>query len=245
MLTEVQADHEREALGPATPAALPEGYQQGAYLADADVEVDSLGGPVPPPPPPARRGPASFGDAARPAADVGEARWVTGGQSDHWGVGQFVPAGFEACLFVDDVPGDQDEWWELEKAHTVTIADIGTRHTTTPDRFYFAVWDGHGYPNDGLEHIPTFASAGRHRDYYLLEGPLSALPELVWPNYEVRVWRQPDLWWPADRAWIVCTDVDFWCNYVAGTQALVDEVAAAATTETHLVKRTDDLERVD
>ncbi len=59
------------------------------------------------------------------------------------------------------------------------------------------------------------------------------------------MWRQPDLWWPADRAWIVCTDVDIWCNYVAGPQALVDEVAAAVTTETHLVARTDDLERVD
>lgn len=108
VLTEVLGDHEREALGPAMQAVLPDGYQQGAYLADAKVEAENLGGPVPPPPRQAPRGPASFGDAARPAADV-----------------------------------------------------------------------------------------------------------------------------------------DIWCNHVAGPQVLVDEVAAAVTTETHLVARTDDLERVD
>lgn len=253
VVAEVLADHEREALGPAVPAAHPDRYQQGVSRGDAGEEsgYGSPGAFIPPPPTrPAPRGPASFGDAVRPATDVVAAAWVRLGQSGGddpaaGGVGQFVPAGFEASLFVDDVPGDQDDWWEIEKTHSVTIADVAARHTTTPDHAYFAIWVGHGYSEAGLDHIPTFASGGGHRDYYLLEGPLSALPELVWPNWSRREWRQPDLWWPADRTWIVCTDVDIWCNYVAGSQALVDEVAAAVTTETHLVTRTDDLERVD
>ena len=68
--------------------------------------------------------------------------------------------------------------------------------------------------------------------------------DLVWPNQEPTSWLRPDLWWPADRAWIVCTDVDLACNHVAGTEALVDEVAAAVTTHTHRVGRTDPFERV-
>ena len=47
VLTEVLGDHEREALGPAMQAVLPDGYQQGAYLADAKVEAENLAGPVP------------------------------------------------------------------------------------------------------------------------------------------------------------------------------------------------------
>ncbi len=240
VITEVLADHEREALGPAAPPLTrPDRFDLDPY------EAHQLGRP-----PRTREGTPSFGATVRPARDVVEASWVRKGQAgrgtaEEYGVGQFVPAGFERVLFVDDVPGDQDDWWELEKAHTMAIAEVAARHTTTPDRVYFAVWEGHGYDCRGLDHLLRFASGHRHREYFLLEGPLSALADLVQPNDRFPHWRQPDLWWPADRAWIVCTDVDFWCNYVAGTQALIDEVAAAVTTETHLVARTDPLERVD
>lgn len=240
VLVEVLADHEREAVGAAAPP----------FTRSDLFDLDPFeAGPVGEPPRP-RVGTPSFGATVRPARDVVAAAWVRTGQArgegaEAHGVGQFVPEGFERVLFVDDVPGDQDDWWELEKAHTMTIAEVLRHHTSTPDHVYVAIWEGHGYPSHGLDHILRFASGEGHRDYYLLEGPLSALADLVWPNEPYHQWRQPDLWWPADRAWIVCTDVDVWCNYVAGTQALVDEVAAAVTTETHPVTRGDPCERFD
>ena len=251
VIAEVLADHEREALGPAVPAVGPDGVTWAQQVPTVDV-LPGLGGPVPPYPRarPAPRGPASFGDTVRPAADVGAADWVVAGQ-DRWngneaGVGLLVPDGFERILFVDDLPPtDTGDWWEVEKAHTLAIAEVAARHTTTPDHLFLAVWAGHGYDEDDLERYPQFTTADRDRDYYLVEGSLAAVGDLIWPNDHRRTWRQPDLWWPADRSWIVCTDVDLWCNYVAGTQALVDEVAAAVTTETHLVTRSDPFERVD
>ncbi|MCB1017674.1 MAG: phosphotransferase, partial [Acidimicrobiales bacterium] len=244
VLTEVLAEHERDALG---PAALP--FDRSDVF-DVDPSVGTLvdGRFVADPPSP-RRGTPSFGIGVRPANDVVEAAWVrTGqarGQSDAaYGVGQLVPEGFERVLFVDDVPGDQDDWWELEKAHTMAIADVAARHTTTPDRVFFAIWEGHGYDERGVDHVLRFASGDRTQEYFLLEGSLSGLADLVWPNDAPTRWLQPDLWWPADRAWVVCTDVDLACNYVAGPQALIDDVVGAVTTETRLVERDDPFERV-
>lgn len=239
VLTEVLADHEREALGPAAPPITrPD-------LFDLDPHAAHLWGQPPPP----RTGTPSFGATVRPTPDVLAATWVRTGQ-DSWDtspgdIGTLVPEGFERILFVDSILEDEDGDSILdERAHTLVIAEVAARHTTTPDHAYFAIWEGHGYDARGLDHVLRFPTAERHREYYLLEGPLSAVGDLVWPNQRPS-WLRPDLWWPADRAWIVCTDVDLACDYVAGTQALVEEVAAAVTTETHLVTRADPFERVD
>lgn len=132
VLTEVLAEHEREALGPAAPPRTRSDL----------FEVDSFEGGLIGGPPDPRVGTPSFGAGVRPARDVVETAWVRTGQARGqgdaaYGVGQFVPEGFERVLFVDDVPGDQDAWWELEKAHTMAIAEVAARHTTTPDHVFF------------------------------------------------------------------------------------------------------------
>jgi len=33
------------------------------------------------------------------------------------------------------------------------------------------------------------------------------------------------LWWPADRAWFVATEIDFEWAFVAGTEDLIDRLA--------------------
>lgn len=238
VLTEVLGDHEREALG---SAAAP---FTRSDLFDVDPHAAHLWGRPPPP----REGTPSFGDTVRPTADVVAATWVRTGQDPWKGVvGDLVPEGFERVLFVDDPWEDADEWsGPDQRAHTLAVADVGARHTTTPGHVFFAIWVGHGYDERGLDHVLRFADpTHRYREYFLLEGPLSAIGDLVWPNERFPQWLQPDLWWPADRSWIVCTDVDLACNYIAGPHALVDEVAAAVTTETHLVTRSDPFERVD
>lgn len=193
-----------------------------------------------------------FGPVVTPSPDASAAAWIpprlntAPGLHDPWGVGYFVPEGFEQCLFVDDITEDLDDWWETQKAHTATTAAVAARHTTTPERAYFAVCDVHGYPTSGLTAIPKFANPEDTRAYYLLQGAVASVVDILVPGRRRSdEWRQPDLWWPEDRAWIVCTDVDFWCNYVAGTADLVADIAAAVGTETHLVERSDPLERVD
>ena len=197
-----------------------------------------------------------FGPAVRPAADTSAATWLLpwlwampGGV-----VGDLLPGGFERYLFVDDVLTDHeateevDRHWDASQGNAAMIGDIAARHTATPDEAYFAIWVGHGYSNEGLEHIPIFEDQHHMRDYYLLQGPVAAVTELTEPNLRPewpRWWRQPDLWWPQDRAWMVATDVDIGPTYVGGTAALCDEIAGVVTTETHLVDRNDELEGGD
>jgi hypothetical protein len=55
------------------------------------------------------------------------------------------------------------------------------------------------------------------REMRLLEGPLRAFPEFYRAHRE-----PPHLWWPADRAWAVATDVDLMTTYVGGSRACID-----------------------
>jgi hypothetical protein len=68
------------------------------------------------------------------------------------------------------------------------------------------------------------------RAYYLLQGALSALAGLRYPDDAG--WRNPDLFWPDDRSWFAATDVDFWSLYIGGTSAFTDELARQAATRT-------------
>jgi hypothetical protein len=36
--------------------------------------------------------------------------------------------------------------------------------------------------------------------------------------------QSANLWWPADRAWLVCTDIDLVSTYVAGSAACIAEL---------------------
>ncbi len=38
--------------------------------------------------------------------------------------------------------------------------------------------------------------------------------------------QSPNLFWPADLAWCVATEIDLPCTYVGGSAALVEEVLA-------------------
>jgi hypothetical protein len=56
---------------------------------------------------------------------------------------------------------------------------------------------------------------------HLLEGPLDSIREFYQDHRE-----PPSIWWPADRAWCVATDIDLMTTYVSGShdaiQALLD-----------------------
>jgi hypothetical protein len=66
------------------------------------------------------------------------------------------------------------------------------------------------------------------RAYYLMHGPLSAMADLRYPGFDG--WRNPDLFWPHDRAWFAASDVDFWSLYVGGSETFTNLLAARAST---------------
>ena len=92
-----------------------------------------------------------------------------------------------------------------------------------------------------LAAVPRFDRPDRA--YYLTRGPLSALTDLRYPGDDG--WRNPDLFWPSDRAWFAATDVDFWSLYVGGSAAFTSELAAHAATPCAVVQYRDRLPNED
>src|SRR4051812_28603771 len=128
------------------------------------------------------------------------------------------PAITGAWDFVAD--DDQPELWNDSPAegHLVTaaaerLAGLLAGFTTTPDACWFAVWTGD--PPDAT----TTVLAGRpHR---LVRGSLG----LAAANFAAEPAEQgPNLWWPADRAWCVVTDIDLMSTYVGGSEVAVAAV---------------------
>ncbi len=79
-----------------------------------------------------------------------------------------------------------------------------------------------------------------HRDYLLLEGPLPAAKEIGW-SYQPDWFspQSPNLFWPADRAWCVATEIDFDSTLVAGPVDLVDAILRAANLDSWAVRPDD------
>jgi hypothetical protein len=91
--------------------------------------------------------------------------------------------------------------------------------TTTPQRCWFAVWEGWGGLKPGT---PRFDHPNRR--YYLALGTVDDAASTVYvPQW---VHQSASMWWPEDRAWFVATEVDLDSTYLAGTNACVDAVLA-------------------
>jgi hypothetical protein len=97
------------------------------------------------------------------------------------------------------------------------LAAVLAGHTSAADQCWFAVWDGYGTLALSGAEPPAFTVPGDRR-LLLLTGPLSsAAASLCAPPFQ----QSPNLWWPADQAWCVGTDIDFMSSYVGGTRECV------------------------
>jgi hypothetical protein len=94
--------------------------------------------------------------------------------------------------------------------------------TSTPEACYFAVWEGFGASSVPPTLTPKLELP--HRAYHVFAGPLAAAAT----SYSAIPWghQSANLWWPADRAWCVATEIDFGWTYVGGPRACVDAVLA-------------------
>jgi hypothetical protein len=142
---------------------------------------------------------------------------------------------------------------ELPERIATRLAEVLAHYTREARRCLFGVWDGWGVPslmflfNEGTseevrqrteknaqEALDAEVAAWRglldlaptldipHRRMHLLEGPLDAVSDFYGSRRNV-----PSLWWPADRAWCVGTDIDLMTTYVGGSteaiSALLDD----------------------
>jgi hypothetical protein len=115
---------------------------------------------------------------------------------------------------------DQPELWNdspaeghLLESVAGRLAAVLARHTADPGDCWFAAWTDP--PPD-----PTTVVLGR-RLYRLVRGPVA----LAAANFAAEPAEQgPSLWFPADRAWCVVTDIDLMSTYVGGSAAAMAAV---------------------
>ncbi|MEW1567621.1 hypothetical protein AB0454_32195 [Streptomyces sp. NPDC093509] len=139
----------------------------------------------------------------------------------------------------DDTPAVPGVWDERPQEGPVpadvarTLAGVLARHTGTPDRCWYGLWEGYGhYDWDG---VPVFRTPGR--DEILLSGSL-ADADSPQRGSDDGVPEIPDLWWPEDRAWCVGGDVDLVSTYVGGSAACVADLLATPGLEAYAVTET-------
>lgn len=155
-----------------------------------------------------------------PSPDLQAATWITDSDEDWTVLAGFGPGNLPGYVRVRILPDPEEPFTSEAEAPQVpgaldehalldVILDVLGRHTTTPDRAWFALWDGWGHT------VPGFRPMMRipHRAYFLFQGPLAAVGR--WGSQE-RVpaddpWAGPLLpafVWPDDRAWCLAKDVD-------------------------------------
>jgi len=128
------------------------------------------------------------------------------------------------------------------------LAAIGRNWTGTPEDCWFCVWDGYGWDSPSIfmglveegqrseiieeprqDPVPGAVRGGPrvdlpNRDYFLYSGPAEAVAALASLD---GTWGQiPNIWWPADRAWCVASELDLQWTYVGGPRGFIDAILA-------------------
>lgn len=123
----------------------------------------------------------------------------------------------------DDGPGEGHLPVALARRLTALLA----RHTASPSDCLFGRWDGFGYDLPDPEVPPRLLLRGE-RDVVLVRGTVAdAVRNLAPEPHE----QSANLWWPADQAWCVVTDVDLRSTYVGGSDACIAELLRASGVE--------------
>jgi hypothetical protein len=87
-----------------------------------------------------------FGDAVEAANSVSPAAWIAAELSDEWGtVGALIPDRYPSIVQIGAPDLDEGDWWPAYRDVLRAIATAGARHTSTPHRAWFALWEGYGF----------------------------------------------------------------------------------------------------
>ena len=119
------------------------------------------------------------------------------------------------------------DYGSLSRDVAATLADVLSRHTSTPDKCFFAVWTGYSGIRDELTGAPVVLLPPE-REMYLLEGTIKAAAETV----DEPPFRRSLRWWPADQMWCVGNDIYADSVYIAGSQECISDLLDETRLET-------------
>jgi hypothetical protein len=136
--------------------------------------------------------------------------------------GKRVHAGMQLNAIGADL-GDLTNWASGTLAPDLAsiLVTALARHTRTPDRCYFAVWEGFGGLSRDVALAPTFTLPNRR--YHLLAGPVDAARVSVLGDMRD---QSPNIWWPEDRGWCVATEIDLQSTYVGCSAECLSEITS-------------------
>lgn len=105
------------------------------------------------------------------------------------------------------------------------LAELLMKYTTTPHLCYFCLWDGYG-----LKDVPAYARQPLVKldlcNHLLFRGPLQA--ELFQSDklkHRATFRHQsPNVWWPADQAWLVATGIDYNTTLIGSSAACIERI---------------------
>ncbi len=128
----------------------------------------------------------------------------------------------------------------LPRSELAPLVDILRKWTSTPEQCFFGVWEGYGALSPSVRSAPTFDLPNRR--YHLMEGPVEGLLDDV----EDPPWhRSANLCWPADRAWLVASEIDFVSTYVGGSRTCIYDLVQSDQMETAEVRPSDGVRWAD
>jgi hypothetical protein len=161
-----------------------------------------------------------------------------------------------------DWPGGRPDLGEMEFEELDRLCRFLAGHTADPEECFFGLcMINHSWILDTLS-----ADQARQpqlelplgRDHLVIKGPLRAIDQIraVNPPGVARIvaaepreaeplppdagdpwWREaPNLIWPADRSWLVVSEVDFDSTLIGGTRELIDALVAAPDLEVYEVE---------
>jgi hypothetical protein len=159
-------------------------------------------------------------------------------------VGSSDPFNFKGSLWV----GENPERGNLDPRMLAILCDLLAGHTTAANDCFFCLWGGYGdlenygwLEGDASKETREIADREQHifssneregprlhlpdRDYLVLIGSLSGALRIGWWIGDRSFRHQsPNLFWPADRAWCVASEIDFDSTLVGGSVELVEAI---------------------
>ena len=120
--------------------------------------------------------------------------------------------------------GSRPQVGTLPEEECRPLVDVLGEFTSTPERCYFAVWEGYAGLDVRLDRGATkLESPHLDRAYYIFRGPLDGVMSFhEWWYFN----QSPNIWWPEDRAWCVATEIDDQDTFVGGSAACIERVLA-------------------
>lgn len=206
-----------------------------------------------------------------PATNNSPGEWVTEGtQFVPEQVGDFVPAQFPAyarLFHTIDQGNPALTWrsiaatssvavtpamqWQLISQHALTgshgprkgslttseaaaLSDALTRFTSTPQHCYYGFWEGWASAGNPLD-LPTFDIGTR--TMLLFEGTSHDASH----PFQYPANRIANVWWPADHAWFIVTEIDFDSTIIAGTEDCIETLLTLDSLEIMEISADDSL----